>query len=142
MVHLKLWLQKCGYPKAIVKKAFHNAKLQGPALQKSIISNTIPFISTHASNIDTQSTLTIFKSLLSTVKSEHLQAVFKDTRIVLGLRQPKSILRLVSNANFSHRTQSSATPGIQIGKCRSDCNLCNLGYIQPCTSFKVANGST
>ena len=68
---LRLWLKRCGYPKVVIDRAFHNAKLQGPAPQKSTTENTIPFISTHASNINMQSTLNIFKSLLSTIKSEH-----------------------------------------------------------------------
>ena len=136
---LRLWLKRCGYPKVVIDRAFHNAKLQGPAPQKSTTENTIPFISTHASNINMQSTLNVFKSLLSTIKSEHLKSVFKDTRIVLGLRQPKSILRLVSNAKLFNQRQiltHSMTPGIQIGLCRSACNLCQLGYAQPCESLQ------
>ena len=143
---LRLWLKRCKYPKEVIDKAFHNAKLQGPAPQKPKSDNIIPFVSTHASNLDIQSTLNAFKLLLSTVKSDHLKNVFDNTRVVLGLRQPKSILRLISNAKFSSTTATLAnstqpTPGIHTGSCRTDCNLCRLGYMQPCTSFKVSNGT-
>ena len=130
-----------------INRAFHNAKLQGPAPEKPKSENIIPFVSTHASNFNTESTVDTFKLLLASLKSEHLKNVFSDTRIVLGLRQPKSILRLISHAKFvsnksTYLRPELASPGIHKGKCRSDCNLCRLEYIQPCTSFKVSNGST
>ena len=142
---LRVWLRKCRYPNEVINKAFHNAKLQGPAPEKPARENTIPFISTYASNIDAQSTVNIFKALLTTFKSEHLKDVFNNTRVVLGLRQPKSLLRQISKAKFvSDRSSSQTTrpqePGLHTGRCRSDCNLCRLGYIQPCSSFKVSNG--
>ena len=143
---LRLWLKKCRYPKDVINKAFHNAKLQGPAPQKPESDNVIPFVSTNASNLNISSTLNVFKLLLATVKSDHLQNVFHNTRVVLGLRQPKSILRLLSNAKFVSNKSTVVTerpfrPGIHTGSCRRDCNLCRLGYIQQCKSFTVSNGS-
>ena len=48
---LEKWLLQCDYPPNIIKKAFHNAKLQGPAPQRKAC-DTLPLITTFASNYD------------------------------------------------------------------------------------------
>ena len=40
---LKSWLLKCKYPKNIIDKGFHNARLQGPAPQKVNKDNITTF---------------------------------------------------------------------------------------------------
>ena len=44
---LRFWLRKCKYPTNLINKAFHNAKLQGPAPEKPSSKNIIPFVIPH-----------------------------------------------------------------------------------------------
>ena len=92
---LKTWLLSCSYPLAVMEKAFFNAKLQGPASTKEEI--TIPFVSTHYSNFDSKSISVTANSLLSNVKDNRLKKVFDKCKLILALKQPKNLLRLLSH---------------------------------------------
>ena len=43
---LEKWLIDCNYPKSVIKQAFHRAKLQGPAPDKSD-KHKLPLVTTH-----------------------------------------------------------------------------------------------
>ena len=47
---LRQWLLECGYPKTVIDKKFHCARLQGPAPKPDKASDLIPFVSTYYSN--------------------------------------------------------------------------------------------
>ena len=69
-----MWLLSCSYLLTIIKKAFFNAKLQGPAPKKEEIA--IPFVSTHYSNFNSKSICITTNSLLSNVNDSKLKKVF------------------------------------------------------------------
>lgn len=133
---LKSWLLICGYPTNIINKAFHNAKLQGPAPEPRP-KNTIPFITTYASNYDSSNISKLSEKLLRESRDENIRTIFKDTRTVLALKQPKNILRQLTSAKFESIPQNTNKFGLF--KCNNKrCLICKL-YIQECTSFQTSN---
>ena len=67
---------------------------------------------------------------------------FKDIRIVEGIKQPKNLLRLLSNSKTTtdEIDTRNSQPGL-FDECTDPrCNLCKQGYIQKCSSFKTSNG--
>ena len=81
---LKKWLLTCGYPKKLIQKKFHNAKLQGPANCPKK-NNTISMVSTFSSNYDVMPILNKTKDLLKNVKDQKLKEVFYEAQLVLSL---------------------------------------------------------
>ena len=88
---LREWLLSCDYPLPIIKKAFHNAKLQGPAPQPKSV-NTIPFVTTYASNIDSSKTVQLCKTMLNDTQDNRTKRIFENSNIVLSLHQPPNLL--------------------------------------------------
>ena len=137
---LKHWLLACNYPLSVVLKGFHNAKLQGPAPNPDLKEVTLPFVTTHYCNYDSQNITQRCNTLLRSSKNERVNEVFANHKTVLALKQPPNLLRQLTRAKFS--SDSTATGGSKIPglfKCsRGNCKLCKL-YIQECTSFQTAN---
>ena len=48
--NLRVWLRNSNYPPAIINKAFHNAKLQGPAPDPKKKVQVIPFVTGYCDN--------------------------------------------------------------------------------------------
>ena len=66
-----------------------------------------------------------------------LKETFKDTQIVLGLRQPKNLLRHLTQAHFSSIPNEEK---VGLFKCNNNaCVICKL-YVQECKEFECANG--
>ena len=51
MKELENWLIACNYPINVIRKGIHNARLQGPGPDPSHKKRTLPFVTTHYSNI-------------------------------------------------------------------------------------------
>ena len=138
LLALKQHLLSCNYPENIINIAFHNARLQGPAPEPADPKNTIPFVSTNYADINYLPLRKKIESLLTTTRNNELKEIFKDTRVILGLRQPKILLHLLSKSKFSsNKTAIDIKRGLY--KCNNKkCLLCKL-YIQECKSFVTSN---
>ena len=101
LLDLKHHLLSCNYPENIINRDFHNARLQGAAPEPADPKNTIPFVSTNYADINFLPLRKKIESLLKTTINNELKEIFKDTRVVLGLCQPKTLLRLLSKSKFS-----------------------------------------
>ena len=136
---LRKWLTNCDYPTSVIDKAFHNAKLQGPAPKPKPKENILPFVTTHFSNYTCHHITKSINQLLTTSRSSRIKEVFNDTNTVLALCQPPNLLRQLSRARYT--SNSSAIPKPPgVFKCTNPrCLLCRY-YIQECTSFRTANG--
>ena len=91
------------------------------------------------SNYRFQHILNTTRHLLENARSDEIRHIFKDTRIVEAMSQPKSILRTIStNPRYDY---IEPNPGI-FAECKasSGCEICSLGYIQNCTSFTTSSG--
>ena len=140
LTDLKTWLLNCNYPQQIIDKGIYNARLQGPANAPKD-HKTIPFITTYFSNYDSTNILDTARSLINNSTNKRIQEVFKDVRFVHARRQPPNLLRQLTNASFlSNHSEVRKNPGIHL--CGgSKCKICKL-YLQQCTEFQTANGST
>ena len=93
---LNMWLLNCGYPKEIIHRGIHNARLQGPApppAQKI----TIPFISTYYSNFESSNIIDTAKSLIQNSKNTRIQAAFNNVEFIHEHREPPNFLQQVTN---------------------------------------------
>ena len=137
---LEHWLLNCNYPLSVIKKGFHNAKLQGPAPNPDAKEVTLPFVTTYYSNYNSQNIAQRCNSLLKNSRSERINEVFSNHKTVLALRQPHNLLRQLTKAKFVSQNNEEAnrsSPGLF--KCnRGNCNLCKF-YIQECSSFLTSN---
>ena len=133
---LESWLLRCNYPRNVIRKAFHNAKLQGPA-PKPKKSNTIPFVTTFTSNYNCGNIPKISERLLKNSTSERTKNIFKDTRTVLAQKQPKNLLRQLTIAKFDTTPNDVIASGMF--KCKDKrCVLCR-DYIVECASFMTSS---
>ena len=134
---LKEWLLKCDYPENFINKAFHNAKLQGPAPRPKNKTKTIPFITTYHDNIDNQSLVSNIRHKMGQAQSNDLKYIFDYAHIILSQRQPKNMLRTLTKAKFAATTQLKQNG---LFKCTDKrCKICRL-YIQECSNFTLSNG--
>ena len=74
---MKDWLYKSGYPKYIVDKGLHNAKLQGPAPDPKKKKDIIPFITQNSSNYSCKSIVKKFNLLVESCLDNNTQAFFQ-----------------------------------------------------------------
>ena len=140
---LKGFLLKCEYPENIVDKGIHNARLQGPANQKAVDEDIITYIHPNMANLDYTPIVKRAKALIQNTNSDEIRDVFKDLRVIEGIKQPNNILKSITNTRFldSINETEGPTPGIH-KDCRvtSGCELCSFGYIIECESFTTSNG--
>ena len=137
---LKNWLKKCDYPDNIINKAFHNAKLQGPAPYRNK-QNNLPYVSTFYPNIDNKSLVYNIRRKLNSVQSDYLKNIFKENEIILSQRQPKNLKRILTSAIFKNNLTFNFRPN-GLFKCKNKrCKICAL-YINECTSFICSNNVT
>ena len=139
--NLKSRFLSYNYPEKVIDRAIYNAKLQGPAPKPSSPNSTIPLLSTNFANINFKPMTHKINSILKSTSNNKIQETFKDTKIVLGLRQPKNLLRLLTKSNFTSSSEQSRTIG-GLFKCKSNkCIICK-SYIQECQFFVTSNGKT
>ena len=101
---LEGYLIACDYPPQVVKKGIHNARLQGPGPDPEKKRQTIPFVTTHNSNMKIDRTVKLSNQLLHNATDHRLQAAFQDSQIVMALKQPPNLLRQLSKAAFTSTT--------------------------------------
>ena len=136
---LKQWLINCNYPEQLIDRKFHCARLQGPANKSE--GHVFPIVSTYYSNYDVDNISKTANSLLSNLKSNHLQTVFEDCKIISSYRQPPNLLLQLTNSSFESAPEAIVAKKPGLYKCNSNrCELCKLKYIQECTSFNTSNG--
>ena len=130
---LKEWLINCNYPESIINKAFHNAKLQGPAPNPENDKETIPYVTTYFTNYCSRNIVNTANECFKNSNDEDINNVFGNTKIVLAQKQTPNLLRILS------RPKINTTPENGIFKCKNEqCKLCEL-YIQECKSFELSN---
>ena len=134
---LKNWLLQCNYSLSLIKSSFFKAHLQGPANKPQPANNTIPFVSTFFSNLDCQRTVNTCNERLQSSTNVRIKEAFKDTKVVLSLKQPPNILKQLTRAEFTSIPKEPIENGLF--KCKSKrCKICLL-YLQECKSFICAN---
>ena len=135
---LKKWLIEVKYPTEVINKAFHNAKLQGPAPDPRNKKKSIPLISTHSSNFTNKSIVKQANRLLANCPDKETRSCFKDKRVIMATRQPPNLLRQLTSAKFGGN--DIAPKGIY--KCsNNNCKICRM-YLKECKSFQTANDTT
>lgn len=138
---LELFLSRCEYPKKIINKGIFNARLQGPAPKKTEKKDIISFTHQNMSNFEFKHILTITSNLIKNAKSEQIREIFKGTRFVEAIKQPKNLLRTITSRKTTHN-QEEIRPGIFAECSDPRCEICSFGYIQDCSSFTTSNGTT
>ena len=136
LAELYEYLIDCNYPPSIVRKGIHDARLQGPGPNPDKKRKTIPFVSTHSSNLKSDRTVKLSNQLLENVNDERLKSAFQNSKIVLSLKQPPNLLRLLSRATFTTTNNQPRDNGI-FTCTRQNCEICK-SYLQPCTSFMTS----
>ena len=135
---MRNWLYSSKYPKAVVDRALHNARLQGPAPDPKTKKNVIPFVTLNCDNYTNKSVVKKASLLLEKCPDLHTKNVFQQRKIVQALRQPPSIHRQLTSAKFDSTEIERNSNGIfNCGDKR--CKICKL-YLMQCDKFKVANG--
>ena len=76
--------------------------------------------------------------MIGNSKNKRIQEAFKDVQFITSYRQPPSLLRQITNAEFITSVEE-ATRGISLCK-NSACKICKM-YLQKCDSFETANGT-
>ena len=135
---MKNWLYKSGYPKYIVDKGLHNAKLQGPAPDPRTKKDIIPFVTQNCSNYSCKSIVKKFTLMVDSCPDENTKAFFQGKEIVQALRQPENILRQLTSAKFETETSTKKPNGTH--RCRRrNCKICNE-YLVECQQVIGDNG--
>ncbi len=137
MKELEEWLITCKYPKDVIRKGIHNARLQGPGPNPENKKRTLPFVTTHHSNINSSDIVKLSNKLIENVEDNRMKTAFGNTKVVLALKQPPNLLRQLTRAEFNSVLINQLPPGIFTCS-RPNCNICKF-YLQQCTSFICAN---
>ena len=137
---LKSWLLRCHYPEDVINRGIHNAKLQGPAPQKTKETNIITYIHPNMSNFKFNNIVKMSSNLLQNAKSDEIKKVFTNIKFVEGIKQPKNIMRTITSSHFENNRNANTEKAGIYAECKDPrCVLCNLNYIQECSSFVTAN---
>ena len=108
--------------------------VRNPALKQK----TLPFVTTHCSNMNSQHIVKLSNELLQNASDDRLKTAFKDTKVVLALKQPPNLLRHLSQAAFNSTKQRRDNGIFTCG--RPICDICNY-YLQPCKSFTTSSNT-
>ena len=84
MRELYNWLIACNYPKHVVRKGIHDARLQGPGPDPDKKKRTLPFVTTHTSNMTSSNIVKLSNQLIENVTDDRLQTAFENTNVVLA----------------------------------------------------------
>ena len=138
---LKQFLLNRQYPKEVIEKGFHNAKLQGPAPPPST-TQVVPLIAPFYGNLDSSNIVSTTRDLITTSSNERLHNAFDQARFVQCYTQTPNLLQLLSSSRFnSNDTKPGKVRGVF--RCSSKkCEICVLGYLQEGREFVVSNGTS
>ena len=138
---MREWLYKSNYPKQVVARGLHNAKLQGPAPPPSMKKDVVPFVTTHCSNYATNSIIKKANMLLENCPDDSTRNFFSDKKVIQALRQPPNILRQVTSAKYTRCTNPIPIQPNGVFACLDPrCKIHNL-YLVQCSTFTLANGT-
>ena len=144
---LRSWLQRCNYPKSIIEKGIHNARLQGPAPKPANKNDTIPLITTFSSNLDMAPVTQNVRTLLTNKQHGRLGDILQNLKVVAAYKQPANLQHQLCRAKFNDPAKSvhrplkpKLSPGLFRNCMDKRCKLCRLEYVQECTSFICSNG--
>ena len=136
---MRAWLYKCGYPKFIVDKGLHNAKLQGPAPAPDSKKDVIPFVTQNCSNYSCSSVVKKLKLLVDNCPDQNTKEFFQTKDFVQAVRQPPNILRQLTRAKFDSEITDQRLVGTF--KCKNiGCKICRL-YLEECETVTGNNGA-
>ena len=139
---LRQFLQNCNYPSDVIEKGIFNAKLQGPAPEKSKRENIIPLVTTHFSNLNLQNVIRKTNHFFTNTYHTDLKETFQDCRFIYSQKQPKNLLRLLSSSKFPRSQPDQSPNAVPITKCKDKrCKIC-AQYLQCVDSFVASNGKT
>ena len=137
--NLRKWLIDSKYPPKVIDKAFHNAKLQGPAPNPKNKKEVIPFVTTYNNTFSNKNIVKQANLLLTRCPDKETKKIFENKEVVLSLKQPPNLLKMLTTAKFESCEITNKNNGLY--KCTDKrCKLCRL-YIKECTSFITANGT-
>ena len=136
---LRELLKQCDYPAKVIEDGIHNAQLQGPAPPKCSKDNTVALVHQNMSNYRFSHILSTTRHLMENARSDEIRHVFKNTRFVEAMRQPRNIIRTISSSNHDDAI-IEPDPGIFAECLDTGCELCLYGYVQNCTSFTTTSG--
>ena len=136
---LRYLLKQCEYPVKVIEDGIHNARLQGPAPPKNNKDNIVALVHDNMSNYRFSHILNTTRHLLENARSNEIRHIFKDTRFVEAMRQPKNIIRTIASKHQEPEV-NGVNPGIFAECTDTRCEICRFGYIQNCTSFTTSSG--
>ena len=91
-------------------------------------------MTTNYSNFNFNNIVQNCQNLLNCCKDEKLKNVFKERKVVLGLKQPQNLKRLLMTTTLCQKSANG------IFRChRPNCKICQL-YLQEVSSFVCSNG--
>ena len=77
--------------------AFYNVKLQGPAPKPKNNFNNVPFVTSFHEDASNKIIMKNIKRKIENTPSEYIKGIFHESNILLSQRQPKNLLKLLSN---------------------------------------------
>ena len=135
---MKIWLYNSGYPKHVVGKGLHNARLQGPAPDPKKKKDIIPFVTQNCSNFSCRSVTKKLRLMIDQCPDDSTRKFFQNKEVVHAVRQPNNILRQLTSAKFDTNKTTPLPQGTF--KCNNiNCKICTL-YLQECTTVTGQNG--
>ena len=135
---MRTWLHNSGYPKYVVDKGLHNARLQGPAPAPGNKRDIIPFVTQNCSNYSCTSITKKLQLMIDKCPDDSTRNFFKTKQVVQAMRQPNNILRQLTSAKFDSRKTDVKPAGTF--KCNDKkCKICAL-YLQECKKVMGHNG--
>ena len=73
--------------------------------------NVTLFVTTYYPNINNKSLMQTVKNKFKNIKNEHLKSIYKDTNLVLSLKQPKKLYRKLTSSRFISSFGNIRKPG-------------------------------
>ena len=135
---MRTWLHNSGYPKYVVDKGLHNARLQGPAPAPGNKRDIIPFVTQNCSNYSCTSITKKLQLMIDKCPDDSTRNFFKTKQVVQAVRQPNNILRQLTSAKFDSRKTDVKPAGTF--KCNDKkCKICALN-LQECNKVMGHNG--
>ena len=125
-----------GHPRNNILEKF--GEVFSPRREPKMNEDTIVFTTTHNPAIGYPRKA--IKNVFQDVQGDTMKRVFRDSRVVFGSRQPKSLRKSFVRSKFSFtKPKRKKTPGLF--NCRGGCKYHRHGYIKPCLSFRFGKNN-
>ena len=119
-----------GHPRDRILEKF--GEVFSPSMRPKLEEETMVFTMTHNPSIGYPKSK--IRTILQDIQGDTMKRVFKNTRVVFGTRQPKSLRKSFVRSKFSFVKQKKKVSGLFI--CRRGCKYHRQGYITPCLSLR------